>query len=65
MDPIEFAQDIRGLDRALLDQYRAIILTEIERQDNLALIPAQITALAGKYRDGGGAEAALTAALDA
>ena len=63
MDPIEFQQDVRGLDRDLLDQLRAVIATEIERQDNLARIPAQIADLAEKYRDGGGDEQALTDAL--
>ena len=65
MDPIEFQQDVRGLDRELLDQLRAVIATEIERQDNLARIPAQIADLAEKYRDGGGDERALADALDA
>lgn len=63
MDPVDFQQDVRGLDRDLLDQLRAVIATEIERQDNLAQIPAQIADLAGKYRDGGGDEQTLTDAL--
>lgn len=64
MDPIEFQQDVRSLDRDLLGQLRAVIATEMERQDNLASIPAQIADLADKYRHGGGDEQALTDAID-
>lgn len=48
-----------------LDDLRRAVLNEQERRANLAAIPAQIADLAGKYRDGGGDEQALTAALDA
>lgn len=65
MDPIETQQELRDLTDEQLVTMRALAAQEQERRDNLAQIPAQIADLAGKYRDGGGDEQALTAALDA
>lgn len=64
MDPIEYEQDLRDMTDEQLTQVRALVAQEQERRDNLASIPAQITALAQTYRDGGGDEQALTDALD-
>lgn len=63
LDPVTFTQDVRDLDDDQLDALRVVVLTEQERRSNLALIPTQIADLAGKYRDGGGDEAALQDAL--
>lgn len=63
LDPVTFTQDVRDLDDDQLDALRVVVLTEQERRSNLALIPAQIADLAGKYREGGGDEQALTDAL--
>lgn len=63
IDPVTFPQDVRDLDDDQLDALRLHVLTEQERRANLAAIPTQIAELAGKYRDGGGDEQALTDAL--
>lgn len=63
MDPIETQQELRDLTDDQLVTMRALAAQEQERRDNLAQIPAQIADLAGKYRDGGGDEQALTDAL--
>lgn len=47
-----------------LDEHRILIITEQERRANLAAIPEQIALLARTFRDGGGDEGDLTAALD-
>lgn len=65
LDPITFPQDVRDLDDDQLDALRLHVLSEQERRANLAVIPEQIAAMAKTYRDGGGNEQALTAALDA
>ena len=46
-----------------LDDHRRAIITEQERRVNLAAIPEQIEQLAKVYRDGGGDEQTLAAAL--
>lgn len=64
MDPIETTQELRDLSDDDLAALRALAAQEQERRENLAAIPAQIAELAGKYRDGGGNESALSAAID-
>lgn len=64
LDPMTFAEDVRDLEDIQLDALRLTVITEQERRANLAVIPAQIADLAGKYRDGGGDEQALTDAID-
>lgn len=55
--------DLKTLDDDALDDLRRDVLTEQERRANLAVIPEQIASLARTYREGGGDEQALTAAL--
>lgn len=55
--------DLTTMDESDLDDLRRAVLNEQERRANLAAIPQQIADLAGKYRDGGGDEQALTDAL--
>lgn len=47
-----------------LESLRVAVATEQERRANLAAIPEQIALLARTFRDGGGDEGDLTAALD-
>lgn len=56
--------DLTTLSDDDLDTLRRDALREQERRANLASIPAQITALAHTYRDGGGDEQALVDAID-
>ena len=56
--------DLTDLTDEELDQQRIDVLIEQERRANLAAIPAQITALARTFCDGGGNDALLTAALE-
>ena len=46
--------DLTTLSDDEFDQLRVDVLTEKERRDSLAQIPAQVTALAKTYRAGGG-----------
>ena len=55
--------DLTTLTDEQLDEHRRAVLTEQERRANLAAIPEQIEQLAKVYREGGGDEQALTAAL--
>ena len=55
--------ELKDLDDDALDALRRDVLIEQERRANLAAIPEQIALLAQTYRDGGGDEQALAAAL--
>lgn len=63
MDPVEVAQELRDLTDDQLATMQTLVMQERERRENLAMIPAQIADLAGKYRDGGGDEESLQEAL--
>ena len=55
--------DLKALTDEDLDGLRVGVAVEQERRANLAAIPEQIEQLAKVYREGGGDEQALTAAL--
>ena len=52
--------DLKKLSDEELDQLRRDVLTEQERRENLARIPAQIEELKQKYVEGGGNPKDLT-----
>ena len=55
--------DYKTLTDEQLDEARQNILIEQERRSNLAQIPATISELAAKYKEGGGDRQALEDAL--
>lgn len=55
--------DLSTLTNEQLDQLRVAILTEQERRANLAQIPATISELAAKYKEGGGDQNELLKAV--
>ena len=55
--------DLTTLTDEQLDELRVAILTEQERRANLAQIPATISELAAKYKEGGGAQSELLKAV--
>ena len=57
--------NITALTDDALEALHVDVLTEQERRNNLAQIPAQVTRLAEAYRAGGGGEDALIEAISA
>ena len=55
--------DYKSLTDEQLDEARQAILVEQERRANLAQIPATISELAAKYKEGGGDREALLKAV--
>ena len=55
--------DYKNLTDGQLDEARQAILAEQERRANLAQIPATISELAAKYKEGGGDRQTLEDAL--
>ena len=55
--------DYKNLTDEQLDEARQAILIEQERRANLAQIPATISELAAKYKEGGGDRQTLEDAL--
>lgn len=55
--------DLTTLTDEQLDELRVVILTEQERRANIAQIPATISELAAKYKEGGGDQAELLDAV--
>lgn len=56
--------DYKSLTDEQLDEARQAILIEQERRANLSQIPATISELAAKYKEGGGDRGELLKAVD-
>ncbi|AOQ28215.1 hypothetical protein SEA_HUNTINGDON_3 [Arthrobacter phage Huntingdon] len=55
--------DLHGMTEEQLEQLLNLVLNEKERRERLKQIPATVAMLAGQFRDGGGEQTELLAAI--